>query len=92
MKAVAREDKYSGNVVKEGTCLTHRGQNRHKMLGSLSISSQDSMCYLQLLAWLFYRSRKDRKVGAEITFLPGKLLHSSGLAIIEIELLTLSCS
>lgn len=41
------------------------------------------MCYLQILVWLFYKSRKDREVGAEITFLPGKQLNSSGLTSIE---------
>lgn len=42
-KAVAREYKYNGNTCGErrhtfGTHLTHGGQKRHKVLGSLSIS------------------------------------------------------
>lgn len=53
------------HVVKEGTCLIHGGQKRHKMLGSPSIVGQDSMCYLHILVWLFYKSRKDREVGTE---------------------------
>lgn len=91
-KAVAREYKYDGNTCSEGrhTFDTLRAKKTTKCLDHSVLLGQDSMCYLEILIWLFYKTRKDREVGAEITFLPGKLLNSSGLTIIEIELLKTS--
>lgn len=88
MKAVAREFKYSGKPCDERThtCDTQRAKKTQNAWIT-KLVGQDSTCYLQILVWLFYKSRKEREVGAEITFLPGKLLNSSRLTIIEIELL-----
>lgn len=70
--------------VKEGTHFT--GGGNPQTLGSLSIIRPRFHVLSANLVWLFYNGgRKDREIEGEATFLPGKLLNSSGLTIIETD-------
>lgn len=80
------EYKYNGNIPSERRYTFYGGGGNPQTLGSLSIIRPRFHVLSANLVWLFYYGgRKDREVEGEATFLPGKLLNSSGLMIIETE-------